>query len=141
DEFARGGTGIRTHLTDQGSARSYSSRWGIPLGEVRVGADYRLEQAEISNLGVGATRSIRAEEGTSLISSVTPHVSRNALNHAFDPPAGSFQELSLEAAGLGGERFTKIEGRERWYYTFLRSKSLGDFTYSFGSTVGYGFGS
>src|SRR5262249_44219197 len=25
------------------------------------------------------------------------------------------------------------------YYTFLRSKALGDFTYSLGSTVGYGF--
>ncbi|TMB52834.1 MAG: outer membrane protein assembly factor BamA [Deltaproteobacteria bacterium] len=141
DEFARGGTGIGTQLTYPVTAWGYTSLWGLPLEEVRVGADYRLEQADINNLGFGATRSIRAEEGTSLISSVTPHVSRNTLNHAFDPTAGSFQEVSLEAAGLGGERFTKIEGRQRWYYTFLRSKSLGDFTYSLGSTVGYGFGS
>jgi outer membrane protein insertion porin family len=34
----------------------------------------------------------------------------------------------------------KAEARERWYYTFLRSKTLGDFTYSFGGTLGYGFG-
>jgi outer membrane protein insertion porin family len=47
--------------------------------------------------------------------------------------------VSLEVAGLGGESFMKAEARERWYYTFLRSKALGDFTYSFGGTLGYGF--
>ena len=77
-------------------------------------------------------RSIRAEEGTSLISSITPRISRNTLNHAFDPTAGSLQDLSVEVAGLGGEQFVKAEARERWYYTFLRSKALGDFTYSLG---------
>ena len=61
-------------------------------------------------------------------------------NHAFDPTAGSLQDVSVEVAGLGGERFAKAEARERWYYTFLRTKALGDFTYSLGATAGYGFG-
>jgi len=75
-----------------------------------------------------------------LISSVTPRISRNTLNHAFDPTAGSLQDLSLEVAGLGGEPFLKAEARNRFYYTFLRSKRLGDFTYSLGTTAGWGTG-
>jgi len=140
DEFARSGTGLGTQLNYPVTAFGKSTLLGLPLEEVRIGADYRLEQANIGNLGDNATRSIRAEQGSSLISSVTPHLSRNTLNHAFDPTGGSFQDLSVELAGLGGERFTKLEARERWYWTFLHSKGLGDFTYSFGGTLGWGFG-
>jgi outer membrane protein insertion porin family len=139
DDFDRSGTGFGTQLTYPVTAWGYTSLWGLPLDEVRVGTDYRIESASINGLDVNATRSIRVEEGTSTISSVTPRVSRNTLNHAFDPTAGSFQDLSLEVAGLGGEKFMKAEARERWYYTFLRSKALGDFTYSLGGTLGYGF--
>jgi outer membrane protein insertion porin family len=139
DDFDRSGTGAGTQLTYPVSAWGYTSLWGVPLEEVRVGTDYRIESASIDNISGSAPAAIRVEEGTSLISSVTPRVSRNTLNHAFDPTAGSFQDLSLEVAGLGGERFMKMEARERWYYTFLRSKALGDFTYSLGGTLGYGF--
>src|SRR6185369_1094975 len=104
------------------------------------GADYRIERTEIGDIAFSASRAIRAEAGTNLVSSITPRVSRNTLNHAFDPTAGSFQDLSTELAGLGGEQFVKVEARERWYYTFLRSKALGDFTYSIGAQLGYGIG-
>ncbi len=140
DDFARSGTGISTHLTYPVTAWGYTSLWGLPLEDVRVGTDYRLERANIGDVSTFATRSIRLEEGSNLISSVTPRLTRNTLNHAFDPTAGSLQDLSVEFAGLGGEQFTKAEVHERWYYTFLHSKALGDFTYSFGGTVGYGTG-
>jgi len=140
DDFARSGRGASTQFTYPVTALGYDTLWGLPLDEVRVGADYRLEQAEIGDIDFSASRSIRAEEGTSLVSSITPRVSRNTLNHAFDPTAGSFQDVGVEVAGLGGEQFVKFEARERWYYTFLRSKALGDFTYSFGGAFGYGFG-
>ena len=140
DEFDRSGTGFSTQFTYPVTALGYHSLFGFPLEEVRVGADYRIEAAKISGLGLDATPSIRIEEGSSLVSSITPRISRNTLNHAFDPTAGSLQDLSLEVAGLGGERFLKAEARERWYYTFLRSKLLGDFTYSFGGSLGYGWG-
>ena len=138
DDFDRSGTGFGTQLTYPVTALGYDSLWGLPLEEVRVGSDYRVEQAQISGLDANATRSIRVEQGSSLISSVTPRVSRNTLNHAFDPTAGSLQNVSLEVAGLGGERFLKAEASERWYRTFWRSKALGDFTYSFGGRLGYG---
>ena len=140
DDFARSGRGAGTQVTYPVTAWGYDTLWGLPLDEVRVGADYRIERAEIGDIDFSASRSIRAEAGTSLVSSITPRVSRNTLNHAFDPTAGSFQDLGVELAGLGGEQFVKVEARERWYYTFLRSKSLGDFTYSIGAALGYGFG-
>jgi outer membrane protein insertion porin family len=71
---------------------------------------------------------------------VTPKISRNTLNHAFDPTAGSYQELSVEVAGLGGDHFVKSEARGRWYYTFLRPKWWGDLTYGLGANLAYGFG-
>jgi outer membrane protein insertion porin family len=140
DDFARSGRGAGTQFTYPVTAFGYDSLWGLPLDEVRVGADYRIEQAEIGDIDFSASRSIRAEAGTSLVSSITPRVSRNTLNHAFDPTAGSFQDFSVELAGLGGTQFVKLEARERWYYTFLRSKALGDFTYSLGAALGYGIG-
>jgi outer membrane protein insertion porin family len=140
DDFARSGRGASTQFTYPVTALGYDTLWGLPLDEVRIGADYRIERTEIGDIDFSASRAIRAEEGTNLVSSITPRVSRNTLNHAFDPTAGSFQDLGVELAGLGGEQFVKVEARERWYYTFLRSKALGDFTYSIGAALGYGFG-
>jgi outer membrane protein insertion porin family len=71
---------------------------------------------------------------------VTPKISRNTLNHAFDPTAGSIQDASIEIAGLGGEPFLKAEAKGRWYYTFFKPKEWGDFTYSFGANLAYGYG-
>jgi outer membrane protein insertion porin family len=140
DDFDRSGSGLGTQLSYPVTAWGYTSMLGLPLEDVRVGAAYRLEQTEIGELDASATDSIRIEEGTNLVSSVTPRVTRNTLNHAFDPTGGSLQDISLEVAGLGGERFLKAEFQERWYHTFLRSRALGDFTYSLGASVGYGVG-
>lgn len=140
DDFDRTGTGGSVSLNYPVTAFGYDTLWGLPLDEVRIGLDYRAEQADISGLGFNATRSIRLEEGKSFVSSITPRITRNTLNHAFDPTAGSLQSLSLEVAGLGGSRFLKAEIRERWYYTFIHSKEWGDFTYSLGASYGYGVG-
>src|SRR6185436_7999461 len=56
EDFTRGGTGFGTQFTYPVTAWGYTSLWGLPLDEVRVGADYRLERAEISDIGLDATR-------------------------------------------------------------------------------------
>jgi outer membrane protein insertion porin family len=140
DEFAREGTGGSISFSYPVTAWGYDTLWGFPLDDVRVGTDYRLERAEITDLDFFATRSVRLEEGSSIISSVAPKISRNTLNHAFDPTAGSYQDLSVEFAGLGGDRFIKAEGRGRWYYTFWKPKNWGDITYSLGANLAYGTG-
>src|SRR5262249_24625044 len=134
------GTGASVNFTYPVTALGWNSIWGIPLEDLRIGADYRIERATISNVGFDAPVDIREAEGTSTISSITPRISRNTLNHFFDPTAGSAQDFSVEIAGLGGERFIKADARTRWYYTFLHSKTFGDFTYSLGATGGYGVG-
>jgi outer membrane protein insertion porin family len=140
DEFAREGTGGSVSFTYPVTAFGYDSLWGFPLDEVRVGADYRLEYAKITDLDWYATKSIRLEEGSSVISSIAPKITRNTLNHAFDPTAGSYQDLSVEVAGLGGTQFVKTEAKGRWYYTFWKPKNWGDITYSLGANAAYGTG-
>jgi outer membrane protein insertion porin family len=140
EDFDRTGTGASVNFTYPVTALGWNSIWGIPLEDLRIGADYRIERATISNVGFDAPVDIREAEGTSTISSITPRISRNTLNHYFDPTAGSAQDLSVEVAGLGGEHFVKADARTRWYYTFLHSKTFGDFTYSLGATGGYGTG-
>ncbi len=140
DEFTRAGTGGSVSFTYPVTAWGYDTLWGLPLEDVRVGTDYRLERAEITDIDFFASRSIRSEEGSSIISSVAPKISRNTLNHAFDPTAGSYQDLSVEVAGLGGTQFVKTEARGRWYYTFWKPKNWGDVTYSLGTNVAYGVG-
>jgi outer membrane protein insertion porin family len=140
EDFDRTGTGASANFTYPVTALGWNSIWGIPLEDLRIGADYRIERATISNVGFDAPVDIREAEGTSTISSITPRISRNTLNHYFDPTAGSAQDLSVEVAGLGGEHFVKADARTRWYYTFLHSKTFGDFTYSLGATGGYGTG-
>jgi len=140
DDFAREGTGGSVSFSYPVTAWGYDSLWGLPLEDIRAGIDYRLEYATINDVSWFATKSVRSEEGSSIISSVTPKLSRNTLNHAFDPTAGSYQEVSLEIAGLGGTQFLKTEARGRWYYTFWKPKNWGDVTYSLGTNVAYGFG-
>jgi outer membrane protein insertion porin family len=82
-----------------------------------------------------------AEEGKSLTSSIRPIISRNTLNSLFDPTRGSFQEVSVEYAGLGGESdYVKADARVRFYWPIYRSPALGTFVYSIAGTVGFGRG-
>jgi outer membrane protein insertion porin family len=140
DGFDREGTGASINGTYPVVALGYDEILGLPMEDVRIGMGYRLEKATIDQLTSQATPSIKAEQGTSTISSVTPRISRNTLNHAFDPTAGSAQDASLEVAGLGGDQFIKAEVNNRLYYTFLHSKRFGDFTYSLGTQAGWGIG-
>jgi outer membrane protein insertion porin family len=140
DGFDRSGTGAGANVSYPVTAFGWEELWGLSLEEVRVGFGYRFEEAEIGDIDFDATPSIKAESGTSIVSSVTPRLTRNTLNHAFDPTAGSYQDLSVELAGLGGEQFVKTELRNRFYHTFWKSKRFGDFTYSLGTTMGYGTG-
>jgi len=140
DGFDREGTGASINATYPVVALGYEKILGLSMEDVRIGLGYRLEEATIDQLDSDATATIRAEEGTSTISSITPRISRNTLNHAFDPTAGSVQDVSVEVAGLGGDQFVKAELNNRLYYTFLHSKRFGDFTYSLGTTAGWGIG-
>ena len=142
DDFTRGGTGAGVRVLYPLPALGYEKLFGrFSLEEVRIGAEYRLEDAEITDINRRSPPSIVAEEGQSLTSSLRPIISRNTLNSLFDPTRGSTQELSFEYAGLGGESdFVKVDARARFYWPVFKSSLLGTFVYSLGGTIGWGTG-
>lgn len=142
DEFTRGGTGAGFRLLYPLTALGYEKIWGgWSLDEVRVGAEYRFEDAEISDISLRSPPTVVASEGRSLTSSIRPIISRNTLNSFFDPTRGSAQEFSIEYAGLGGQsEFIKIDARTRHFWPIYKSPSWGTFVYSIAGQVGYGVG-
>ncbi len=141
DQFTRGGTGAAVRLLYPLPALGWDQLWGYSLEDTRLGLEYRLENAEITDVSAFAPSQIAGEEGSSLTSSLTPRLFRDTRNHPFDPTAGSLQDLSFEFAGLGGKtRFFRLEARTRFYYPFYRSENWGTFVYSLGAQLGYGQG-
>ncbi len=141
DDFDRGGTGFAIRSSYPLRDLGYESFLGLSLARVRIGLEYRLEQAEIDAVAGDAPPEIKIEEGTSLTSSISPRLIRSTLDHPFDPARGSRQVLSAEFAGLGGESdFIKLEASGRWYWPVFRTKGGRIFVYSLGTTLGYGIG-
>jgi outer membrane protein insertion porin family len=142
DDFTRGGTGLGLRVLYPLTALGYEklfNRWS--LEEVRIGAEYRFEDAEISDINRRSPPTVVASEGRSITSSIRPIISRNTLNSFFDPTRGSSQEFSIEYAGLGGEsEFLKIDAKTRHFWPIYKSATLGTFVYSIGGTLGYGQG-
>jgi len=141
DEFTRGGTGASARILYPFTALGWNSLAGFSLVDTRMGLEYRIEDAEISDVSTGAATVIRTEQGSSLTSSLTPRLFRDTRNHPFDPTAGSLQDLSFEFAGIGGQsKFIKAEARVRSYFPFYRSPTWGTFVLSLGGNLGYGLG-
>jgi outer membrane protein insertion porin family len=123
------------------SALGWTHLGPYSLQDTRIGLDYRIEEAKISDTTLQASALIRSEQGSSLTSAITPRLFRDTRNHPFDPTDGSLQDLSVEFAGVGGQsKFLKAEARTRWYYPFWKSPTFGTFTVSLGGTLGYGIG-
>jgi len=140
-EFTRGGTGGSVRFFYPLTALGFNDVLGFSLLDSRVGLEYRLEQAEITDVSSIASNPIRAEQGTYLTSSITPRFLRDTRSHPFDPTYGSLQDIGIEVAGIGGEsKFIKAEARGRWYYPFYKSQTWGTFVASTGGTFGYGLG-
>lgn len=146
DEFTRGGTGggIRT-LYPFPALGLDVIRLG-PLGDAslldtRIGLEYRIENAEISNVSRAAASIIRAQAGTSLTSALIPRIFRDTRNNLLDPTAGSFQDVSVEIAGLGGDsQYINAQSRARWYIPVWEIPRFGPLTFASGWNFGYGFG-
>ena len=141
DQFTRGGTGGGVRTLYPLAALGLKKLWGFPLEDTSVGLEYRIENAEITDVSAAAPHSIQVEEGTTLTSSLIPRLYRDTRNHPFDPTGGSLQDFSFEFAGVGGQsEYIKADARLRWYYPFYKSPSLGTFVFAPGATFGYGLG-
>jgi len=142
DRFTRGGTGFGLRASYPLQELGLGSLWGMSLNRVRAGVEYRLEQSRIDGVSQSAPPDVKEEEGTRLQSSITPSLTRNTLNHAFDPTGGSRQTFSAEFSGLGGDTdFVKLDLSGRWYWpVFKMPASTRSMLYSLGTSIGYGWG-
>ncbi len=141
EDFDRSGTGGSINFLYPLQALGIYSLWGIPMDDVRLGFQYEFERADIKDFDFFTPEAILSEAGTETISALTPMLVRNTLNHAFDPTAGSFQQIALDYGGLGGSTdFVKLEAEGRWFFPIYRSPSWGTFTLMTGGFLGYGFG-
>ena len=111
--------------TDNQDSSSYDQdntgfdlRLGYPLGEkLRQKLTYTLEQTDITNVPVTASRFIREQEGQSTTSSVGQELSYDARDSKLNPTKGYVLRLSNDLAGLGGS------------ISYLRTRTGGDFYY------------
>jgi len=141
EDFDRSGQGAGLKFFYPLTALGYRSLWGFPLDDIHVGTRYQFERSRISNLDPITPAAIRAERGTETTGLISPTFYRNTLNFPMDPTAGSFQQLSLAYAGLGGSTtYTKAELEARFFLPVYRSPRWGQFTWMTGGFFGYGVG-
>ncbi|MEW6272429.1 MAG: outer membrane protein assembly factor BamA [Thermodesulfobacteriota bacterium] len=141
NDFTRGSTGFSLRGLYPLEAVGIDHVGPVSLEDTRVGLEYRLERGRIFDVSLDAPPGIFTEQGEITVSSIAPNVVRNTLNHAFDPTDGSFQDISLEFAGLGGStKFIRFEGRGRWFVPIYRIRDFGTLVFSSGGTIAYGEG-
>jgi outer membrane protein insertion porin family len=141
NNFTRGATGFSLRALYPLEELGIDSIGPVSFEDTRVGLEYRLERGKIFDVSLDAPPSIFTEQGDITVSSIAPNFVRNTLNHAFDPTSGSFQDVSVEIAALGGSTtFYRVEGRGRWFYPVYRIPDFGPIVLSTGGTVAYGKG-
>lgn len=81
--------------------------------------NYRIEQTEIKDVDEDASRFIRDQEGTRVVSQVGQTLTYDKRDNRLDPRDGYIAQLTTEVAGAGGdERFFRTRVRAGYYYPF-----------------------
>jgi len=141
EDFDRSGIGGNARFFYPLTALGYTTLWGLPMEDVRLGLEYKWERSRISNFDPITPDAIRAERGNKTTGAITPTLLRNTLNHPIDPTGGSMQQISLSYAGIGGETdYKKAEVEARFFIPLYRSPKFGQFTWMTGGFFGYGIG-
>ncbi|MFM8409943.1 MAG: outer membrane protein assembly factor BamA [Alphaproteobacteria bacterium] len=140
-DFTRAATGFSARLLYPFEEIGFGRLGWLSLEDTSFGLEYRLEQARIYDISANAPPAIWAEQGQTTISAISPQILRNTLNHAYDPTSGSFQDISFEFAGIGGDQtFWLAQARSRFFWPIYRVRDFGVFVYSIGGTIAYGKG-
>jgi outer membrane protein insertion porin family len=112
---------------DMSSYSSYNSetlgtslRMGYQLSEkLREDWKYTLRQSRIYDVGDTATRYIKDQEGTTVLSSIGHTLMYDRRDSRLEPTEGWYVRFSQEFAGLGGdERFLRLNVGGGHYFNF-----------------------
>lgn len=109
------------------------------LKNVRAGLGYQFQSVGIGGLSPYTTFQIARYKGYTKVSELLPSIRRATVDNPIDPRSGSIESLNLEIAGVGpGTAFIKGLAHWRFWYTFLKSPTFGQFVLSPGITYGIG---
>lgn len=95
----------------------FNIHFGYPLAEfVNAFITYKNEGVQTEALNGVPYDETRAQDDAGVLSSIVWRVVRDKRNNRFEPTDGSYQSVSLETAGLGGDKqFLKWNLNNRYY--------------------------
>jgi outer membrane protein insertion porin family len=111
----------------------------LSLKDVQAGLGYQFESVGIGGLSPFTTFQIARFKGYTKVSELQPSLRRDTVDNPIDPRSGSIESLNLEIAGVGpGTAFLKAFAHFRFFYTFIKSPTFGQWVFSPGVTYGIG---
>jgi len=118
----------------------FDVRAGYPIIEfTNAFITYKAEYMRFSDLSTAAIQPLPedqdADEG--LLSSVDWSIIRDKRNNRFETTAGNYQSMSLETAGLGGDKHFLKVGLNNRYYTRLFGDLVFRNSFEFGYLTGW----
>lgn len=109
------------------------------LNDVTAGFGYQFESVGITGLNALTTYDILRYKGYTQTSELLPSIQRFTVDSVVDPRAGSVLSLNTQFGGLGGTNsFVKGVFHGRYFYSFLKSPTFGNWVLSQGLTFGIG---
>jgi outer membrane protein insertion porin family len=111
----------------------------LSLKDVSAGLGYQFESVGIGGLSPFTTFQIARFKGYTKVSEIQPSLRRSTVDNPIDPRSGSIESLNLEVSGVGpGTAFIKGIAHWRYFYTFIKSATFGQWVLSPGVTYGIG---
>jgi len=116
----------RQHKRDTDVGYGYDEK--VTGGDLRLGREiseylradltYRLDQIQISNINTPASNDLLNEDGTNVISSITPSLTYDSRDNVFDARKGNYFTGAMEFAGgpfTGDKNYWKFSGQASHY--------------------------
>jgi outer membrane protein insertion porin family len=102
-----------------GGALRFRFPIGIDEEYTRASVRYLYDDAKVTDIEEDAATVIRDMAGTIVKSSITVGLMRDSRDHGFLTTRGSYNYITYEYAGVGGDsRFGKFEASSTWYFPF-----------------------
>ena len=96
--------------------------------DLRQSINYRLESTEIKDVDDDASRFVRDQEGTTVVSQFGQTLTYDKRDSRIDPRDGYIAQFTTEIGGAGGdERFFRTRVRAGYYYPFDEAWGLSFF--------------
>jgi len=116
----------RDYIDYTRKSTGFSVGFGKEISEYwRAALLYKLEQANITNIGVTASAVILDQAGKAVTSSITPSLVRDSKDNALEPHTGSENSLAVTYSGLGGDNyFLKLKMDSQWFFPVSEKTTL-----------------